>query len=106
MKIIIEFILGKSSNISNTLHFLSSNKTLVIRAGTHKMLFRLATMEDPKMSDLGLCCLYKPFLQATSVRNFKIFTIPRTLVKSACQKLIFLFLKQNICCGYSKELSQ
>ena len=30
----------------------------------------------------------------------------RTLVKSACQKIIFLFLNQIICCWYSKEPSQ
>ena len=30
----------------------------------------------------------------------------RTLVKSAYPKIIFLFLNQNICCGYSKERSQ
>ena len=30
----------------------------------------------------------------------------RTLVKTALQKFIFLFLNQNICCGYSKEPSQ
>ena len=30
----------------------------------------------------------------------------RPLVKSAYQKLTFLFLNQNICCGYSKEPSQ
>ena len=30
----------------------------------------------------------------------------RPLVKSASQKLFFLFLIQNICCGYSKEMSQ
>ena len=28
-----------------------------------------------------------------------------TLVKSAYQKIFFLFLNQNICCGYSKEPS-
>ena len=27
----------------------------------------------------------------------------RTLVKSATKNLFFLFLSQNICCGYSKE---
>ena len=32
--------------------------------------------------------------------------IIRTLVKSAYQKIIFLFLNQNICYGYSKEPSQ
>ena len=30
----------------------------------------------------------------------------RPLVKSAYQKNYFLFLNQNICCGYSKEPSQ
>ena len=29
--------------------------------------------------------------------------IVRRLVKSAYQKLFFLFLSQNICCGYSKR---
>ena len=28
-----------------------------------------------KQSDLGLLCLLKPFLQATSVQNFRTFTI-------------------------------
>ena len=28
------------------------------------------------------------------------------LVKSVYQKIIFLFLNQNICCGHSKEPSQ
>ena len=41
---------------------------LVIRAGTHKMLVRIANREDPqKQSDLGLLCLFRPFWQATSV---------------------------------------
>ena len=30
----------------------------------------------------------------------------RSLVKSVYQKIIFLFLNQNIFCGYSKEPSQ
>ena len=30
----------------------------------------------------------------------------RTLVKSAHPNFFFLFLNQNICCGYSKETSQ
>ena len=30
----------------------------------------------------------------------------RSFVKSAYQKIIFLFLNQNICCGYSQEPSQ
>ena len=32
--------------------------------------------------------------------------LSRPLVKSAYQKIFFLFLNQNICCGYSKEPSQ
>ena len=30
----------------------------------------------------------------------------RQLIKSAYQKLDFLFLNQNMCCGYSKDPSQ
>ena len=57
--------------------------------------------------DLGLCPLRKPFLQATSVRNFKRFTIGPGLKLRVCiEKIIFLSLNQNICCGYSKEPSQ
>ena len=33
-------------------------------------------------------------------------SISRPLVKRVYQKIIFLFLNQNICCGYSKEPSQ
>ena len=36
----------KCSKISNTFLFLFSNKMLVIRAGTHKMLVRIANRED------------------------------------------------------------
>ena len=40
-----------------------SNKMLVIRAGIHKMLVRIANRKDPieQQSDLGLCCLSRPF---------------------------------------------
>ena len=41
---------------------------LVIMAETHKMLVRIANIEDPDQtasSDLGLHCLSKTFLQAT-----------------------------------------
>ena len=49
---------------------------LVIRAGIHKMLVKIANREDldqtassvlQKQSDLGLPSLPRPFLQATSV---------------------------------------
>ena len=45
---------------------------LIIRAGTHKMLVRIANKEDP---DLGLCCLSRPFWMATSVQNFRTFAL-------------------------------
>ena len=35
-----------------------------------------------------------------------ILGLPRTLVKSVKENLIFLFLNQNICYGYSNEPSQ
>ena len=68
----------KYSKISNTFHFLISMKMWVIRAGIHKMLIRLANREDPdktppqKQSDLGLHCLSRSILMATSVRNFSL----------------------------------
>ena len=51
---------------------------LVITAGIEKMHVRIANRKDPdqkKQSDLGLCCLSRPFRQATSVQNFRTFTI-------------------------------
>ena len=53
---------------------------LIIRAEIHKMLVRIANREDPdqtlvKQSDLGLGFLYRPFYQATSVRNFRTFIV-------------------------------
>ena len=59
---------------------------MAIKAEIHKMLARIANREDPdqtasfrlllkKQSDQGLHCLSRPFKQATSVRNFKTFTI-------------------------------
>ena len=38
---------GRCSKITNTFLFLFSNKILVFRAGTHKMLVRIANREDP-----------------------------------------------------------
>ena len=54
------------------------NKMLVFRAGIHKMLFRISNSEDlvQKQSDMGLHCLSRPLCwQASSVRNFKTFTV-------------------------------
>ena len=34
-----------------------------------------------------------------------LWTIPRPLIKSVYQKIMFSFFNQNICCGYTKEAS-
>ena len=63
--ILINF--GKSSKISSTFLFLFSAKMLVIRAGIHKMLVKIANRWTlirlllKKQSDLGLHCLPMPF---------------------------------------------
>ena len=54
---------------------------LVYRVGTHKMPFRIANSKTlirlllQKQSDLGLHCLTKSLGQATSVQNFRAFTV-------------------------------
>ena len=65
-----------SSKNNNTFLALVSNKMLVIKTGTSdsKRLDRKAYREDPdqKQSGLSLCCLSRPFWQATtSVQNFR-----------------------------------
>ena len=65
----------------NVLKFLTLfsfySQMLVIRSGIHKMLVRIAKRED---TDLGLC-LSMSLWQATNVQNFKMFTIPITLLR-------------------------
>ena len=39
------------------------------------MLVRITNREDPDQSDLGLHCLSRPFWQATSVQNFRTFSV-------------------------------
>ena len=50
---------------------------LVFRAGINKMFIGIANWEDPDQSasDLGLHCLSRSFWQATSIHNFRTFTI-------------------------------
>ena len=54
---------------------------MAFKAGIHKLLIRITTGKTPirlllqKQSDLGLPCLSRPFGQATSVQNFRTFTI-------------------------------
>ena len=71
---------GKSSKILNIFLFLCSTKLLVIRAGMHKMLARIAKGKTlirlllQKQSDLGLHYLSRCFWQKTSLGNFRTFT--------------------------------
>ena len=65
----------KCSKISNIFLFLFSFKMLLFRAGIPKMLVRIANREDPdqtsevqRHSGLGLSCLSRHFLLATSVQ--------------------------------------
>ena len=79
--------LGKCSKISNIFLVLFSNKMLffqgwnlqkcMLEKQTGKTLIRLLLQ---KQSDLSLHCLSKPFWQATSVQNFRIFIISRPMV--------------------------
>ena len=50
--------------------------------------------------------VHQPSLINTFVIGFLVSIMTSTLVKSAYQNIIFLFLNLNICCGYSKEPSQ
>ena len=70
------YMFGECSKISNTFHFLLTNKILIIRTEIHKMFVRIANREDPDESLIWVCtvCL-SLFWQATSVRNFSTFTL-------------------------------
>ena len=54
------------------------------------MLIKIANMKDPdqKQSDLGLCCLSRPFGQATNVQNFR-FTV-------FCNQHMYGFLRNRL----------
>ena len=43
------------------------------------------------------------FREVSVCTDSTVLSIHRTLVKVRNENLIFLFLNQNICCGYSKE---
>ena len=72
---------GKSYKISNTFQFRFSKKMWFIGDVFHKMFVRIWNREDPvqtassDVADSGLHCLFRPFWLATSVRNFKKFTV-------------------------------
>ena len=50
------FLYGKCPKISNTFLVLFSSKMLVIKAGIHKMLVRIANREDPDQT-IWVCTL-------------------------------------------------
>ena len=56
------------------------------------------------MRNIQVC--RKWFLLRKCITRSQYKSMFRPLLKSAVQKIIFLFLNQNICCGYSKETSQ
>ena len=60
-----------------TLHFLFSKKMWVIRAGIHKLFVRIANREEPDQTASleAVCFGSRPFWQATSVQNFRTFTV-------------------------------
>ena len=47
----------------------------IFRARIHKMYVRIPNREDPEQTDLNAPCLSTPLWQATSVQNFKTFTV-------------------------------
>ena len=47
-------------------------------ARIHKMYVRIANREDREQTVLNVPCLSMPFCQATSVQNFKTFTVSQS----------------------------
>ena len=88
---------GTCSKISNIFLFLFSNKMLVFRARTHKMLVRIANREE---SDLGLHCLSRYFWQATSVQNFKPSSFFDSLQKQFLTSKTIIFLQLSLLISY------
>ena len=56
MKIFMAY--GKCSKVSNSFTFLFANKLLVISAGSHKMLVRMANREDPDQTASSALFVY------------------------------------------------
>ena len=67
--------------------------------GYHSDKQPFSVLITAELENMYTCSSFFAFIPVTGV-------LPRPLVKSAYQKLTFLFLIQNICCGYSKEPSQ
>ena len=66
------FQYSKCSKILSTFLLLFSKKLLAIRAWIHKIFVRIANMEDPNLTASEMS---RSFWQATSVQNFRTFTV-------------------------------
>ena len=75
---------------------------ILVFDGKSMELMALFTEGHPWVSDLGLHCL--PISRKKDA--VLIWVNPGLQIRVGTEKLFFLFLNQNICCGYSKELSQ
>ena len=65
----------------------------------------LGKLVNTQTKGITLLCIGKNNVCISSVFNgFKYLWESRPLVRT--KKIIFIFLNQNICCGYSKELSR
>ena len=78
-----------------TLYSLFSAKMLVVRAGIHKMLVRIANRQYPDLTSLIWVCavLLGLFGMATSVRNFRTSTVH--LYTYTCIKYMSHILKKK-----------
>ena len=79
----------KCSKLLNTFLFLFSNIMLFFKAESQKMLVKIANRKDPDQtaSSEAVCyvsALFRPFWQATSVQNFRIFTVGGLRKNYAC----------------------
>ena len=74
---------------------------VVIKVGIHKMLVRIANKVYPHQtasSDLGLCCLSRPFWQSTSVQILELYM---TLIITRFFFVLKMLSTVFVCCLYS-----
>ena len=71
----------------------------MFRARIHKMYVRIPNREDPEQTDLVVPCLSMPFCQATSVQNFRTFTVVQSNNIWFChlQNIFILAVEPDTC---------
>ena len=101
----MKLVYGKCPKISNTFLILFSNETIVFCAGIYKNTGQNSNQGRPgpdcffqKQSDLGLPCLSGLFQQATSVQNFRTFTVHYNQQEQCFIYILILFLLVATCC--------